>query len=138
MKNELVLITANPKTSQKNLNFTIAYAISEKDCKASFLKGNTYCHNFILRAFKVMFLFRNRASSESNFLSHMLHAISLNVIVKKNSTKPVDPSNFLWALKWETSNVRGATFDFNFQQNVTEILQTVLDGLKGVLLQQEI
>lgn len=85
-----------------------------------------------------MFLFRNRASSESNFLSHMLHAISLNVIVKKNSTKPVDPSNFLWALKWETSNVRGATFDFNFQQNVTEILQTVLDGLKGVLLQQEI
>lgn len=83
-----------------------------------------------------MLLFCNRVSSESNFLSHMLHAISLNVIVKKNSTKPVDPSNFLWALKWETSKVREAPFDF--QQNVTEILQTVLDGLKGLLLQQEI
>lgn len=85
-----------------------------------------------------MLLFCNRVSSESNFLSHMLHAISLNVIVKKNSTKPVDPSNFLWALKWETSKVREAPFDFDFQQNVTEILQTVLDGLKGLLLQQEI
>ena len=54
--------------------------------------------------------------------------------VKKNSTKPVDPSNFLWALKRKLSNLRGVPFDFNTQQDVAEILQVVLDELKGVSL----
>ena len=53
---------------------------------------------------------------------------------KKNSTKPIDPSNFSWALKRKLSNLRVATFDFNTQQDVTEVLQVVLDELKGVSL----
>ena len=61
-------------------------------------------------------------------------AISLNMAVKKNSTKPVDPSNFLWASKWETFKARGAPFDFNSQQDVVEILQVFLVELKGVSL----
>ena len=36
----------------------------------------------------------NRVPSESNTLSPMLGAISLNIAIKKNSNKPVDPSNF--------------------------------------------
>ena len=64
----------------------------------------------------------------------MLRAISLKMAIKKNSNKPVDPSNFLWALKRKLSNLRGVPFDFNTQQDVAEILQVVLDELKGVSL----
>ena len=60
----------------------------------------------------------------------MLQAISVNMAIKKNSSKPVDPSNFLWALKRKLSNLRGVPFDFNTQQDVAEILQVVLDELK--------
>ena len=52
-------------------------------------------------------------------------SISLNMAVKKNSTKPVDPSNFLWALKHKLSNIRGVPFEFNTQQDVAEILKGV-------------
>ena len=62
----------------------------------------------------------------------MLRAISLNMAVKKNSAKPVDPSNFLWALKRKLFIIRGLPFDFNTQQDVTEVLQVVLDELKGI------
>ena len=51
--------------------------------------------------------------------------------VKKNSTKPVDPSNFLWALKHKLSTIKGVPFDFNTQEDVAEILQVVLHELKG-------
>ena len=53
--------------------------------------------------------------------------------VRKNSTKPVESSNF-WALKYNLSNIRGVSFDFNTQQDVAEILHLVLDELKSVLL----
>ena len=53
----------------------------------------------------------------------MLCAISLNMAVKKNSIKPVDPSNFLWGLRHKLSIIRGVPFDFHTQQDVTEILQ---------------
>ena len=71
----------------------------------------------------------NRVPSESNTLSPMLGAISLNMAIKKNSNKPVDPSNFLWALKRKLSNLRGVPFDFNTQQDVAEILQVELEGV---------
>ena len=62
----------------------------------------------------------------------MLRAISLNMAVKKNSAKPVDPSNFLWALKRKLSIIRGVSFNFNTQQDMAEILQVVLDELKSI------
>ena len=46
----------------------------------------------------------------------------LVVIVPLNSTKPVDPSNFLRALKRKLSNLREVPFDFNTQQDAAEIL----------------
>ena len=40
----------------------------------------------------------------------------------------------LWAFKPNLSNLRGVPFDFNTQQDVAEILQVLLDELKGVSL----
>ena len=76
----------------------------------------------------------NRDPSESNYLSPMLRAISLNMAVKNSSTNPINPSNFLWSLKRNLSSKRVAPFDFNSQQDVAEILHVVLDEVKGVSL----
>ena len=54
--------------------------------------------------------------------------------VKKNSAKPVDLSNSLWALKRKLSIIRGVPFKFNTQQDVVEILQVVLAEVKGISL----
>ena len=62
----------------------------------------------------------------------MLRSISLNTAVKI-STKPVDPSNFLWAIKSKLYNIRGDVKEilqrklYNVRGNVAEILQIVLD-----------
>ena len=97
-------------------------------------KGNTCYANSILQVLSVMPTLWNRVPSESNHLSPMLQAISLITAVKKNSTKPIDPSNFLWALKRSLSSTRVTPFNFNSQQDVAETLQVVLDELKGVSL----
>ena len=70
--------------------------------------------------------------SPQNTLLPMLQAISLSMAVKKNSTKPVDPSNFLWTLRRKLSIIKGVPFNFNTQQDVTEIMQVVLNELKGI------
>ena len=54
--------------------------------------------------------------------------------VKKNSIKPVVPSNILWVLKHKLSNIKGVPFEFNTQQDVVEIPHVVLDEPKGVSL----
>ena len=97
-------------------------------------KGNTCYANSILQILSVVPNLWSRVPSESNTLLPMLQAISLNMTVKKNSTKPVDPSNFSWALKCKLSIIRGVPFDFNTQQDVAEILQVVLDEVKGISL----
>ena len=50
----------------------------------------------------------------------------------KCKTSPIDPSNFLWALKKKITKDRGSHFSFNSQQDLPEILQTVIDELKGI------
>ena len=62
-------------------------------------KGNTCYANSIFQILSVITTLWNRVPSESNTLSPMLQAISFNMTIKKNSSKPVDSSNFLWALK---------------------------------------
>ena len=97
-------------------------------------KGNTCFANSILQILSVVPNLWSRVPLESNTLSPMLQAISHNMAVKKNSTKPVDPSDFLWALKCKLSIIRGVPFDFNTQQDVAEIMQVVLDEVKGISL----
>ena len=61
-------------------------------CPVGFInKGNTCYANSILQILLVMPSLWNRVLSESNHLSPMLRAISLNMAVKKNSNKPIDP-----------------------------------------------
>ena len=74
----------------------------------------------------------NRVPTESNTLLPMLQAISLNMAVKKNSTKYVDPSNFLWTLKHKLSIMGEVSFHYNTQLDAAEILLVVLDELKGI------
>ena len=50
-------------------------------------KGNICCANFILQILSVIPTLWNRVPSESNTLSPMLRAISLNMTIKKNSSK---------------------------------------------------
>ena len=104
-------------------------------CPIGFInKGNTCYANSILQVLSVMSMLWNRVPSESNHLSPMLRAISLNMAVKKNSTKPIHPSKFLWTIKHNLSSTIVTPFDFNSQLDVAEMLQVVLDELKGVPL----
>ena len=128
--------TYNSQSSMSSLKQTTKPGSNAKSLRpVGFInKGNTCYANSILQILSVIPTLWNRVPSESNTLSPMLRAISLNMTIKKNSSKPVDPSNFLWALKRKLSNLRGVPFDFNTQQDVAEILQIVLDELKGVSL----
>ena len=94
-------------------------------------KGNTCYGNSILQVLSVVPNLWNRVLSKSNTLLPMLQAIILNMAVKKNSSKPVDPSSFLWALKHKLSIIRGVPFNVNTQKDVAEILQVVLGKLKS-------
>ena len=57
--------------------------------------------------------------------------------MKVKSVVPMDPSNFLWALKRKISSPRSAPFDLNSQQDIAEILQVVFDELKGTSVRTE-
>ena len=51
--------------------------------------------------------------------------------IKSRSNKPVGPSNLLWALSHKISESRHVPFNFNSQQDAAEVLQLVIDELKG-------
>ena len=51
------------------------------------------------------------------------------IITFNNHTN--DPSNFLWALTRKISESRHAHFNFNSQQDAAEVLQFVIDEVKG-------
>ena len=94
-------------------------------------KGNTCYANAILQTLSVFPSLWNRVPSESPSLSPLLKSITLNMKIKSRSNKPVDPSNFLWALTRKISESRHAPFNFNSQQDAAEVLQFVIDELKG-------
>ena len=50
----------------------------------------------------------------------------------KRKTSSIDPSNFLWALRNTIIRDHGLSFNSNSQQDVPEILQIVIDELKGI------
>ena len=71
-------------------------------------KGNTCYANAILQVLSVLPSLWIRVPSESSFLSPLLKSINLNMKIKSRSNKPVDPSNFLWALSRKISESRHA------------------------------
>ena len=128
--------TYNSESSMSSLKQTTKPGSNAKSLRpvAFINKGDTCYASSILQILSVIPTLWNRVPSESNTLSPMVRAISLNMTMKKNSSKPVDPSNFLWGLKRNLSNLRALPFGFNTQQDMAEILQDVLDELKGVSL----
>ena len=94
-------------------------------------KGNTSYANAILQTLSVFPLLWNRVPSESPSLSALLKSSTLNMKIKSRSNEPIDASNFLWVLIRKISESRHAPFNFNSQQDAAEVLQFVIDGLKG-------
>ena len=94
-------------------------------------KGNTCYANAILQVLSVLPSLWIRVPSESSSLPPLLKSITLNMKIKSRSNKPVDPSNFLWALSRKISESRHAPFNFNSQQDAAEVLQFVIDELKS-------
>ena len=95
-------------------------------------KGNTCYANSILQAISVIPSLWSQWPSESPQLSPLVKSISLNMALLKRSTAPVDPSNLLRALDQKVRSIRETPFNFNAQQDVPEILNIVLDELKGL------
>ena len=80
-------------------------------------KGNTCYANAILQVLSVLPSLWIRVPSKSSSLSPLLKLITLNMKIKSRSNKPVDPSNFLWALSRKISVSRHAPYNFNSQQD---------------------
>ena len=51
--------------------------------------------------------------------------------IKYRSNKPVDLSIFLWSFTHKISESHHAPFNFDSQQDAAEVLQFVIDELKG-------
>ena len=84
-------------------------------CPIDFInKGNTCYANSILQVLSVICLHYIPVPSESNHLSPMFRAISFNMAVKRNSTKPIDPSNFM-GLKTQFVKHKSNTFQLQIQ-----------------------
>ena len=87
-----------------------------------FKKGNTCYANSILQALSTIPSFWCKSASESGFLSPLTRAVNLNMSLLKSRTTPLDSSNFLWALYRKLSTNKQVPFQFNIQQDVSEIL----------------
>ena len=126
--------TEDPLVHQNPLS-TISKTNSSKTnspLPVSFINKGNICHaNAILQILSVLPSLWIRVPSESSSLSPLLKSIALNIKIKSRSNKPVDPSNFLWALSRKISESRHVPFNFNSQQDAAEVLQFVIDELKG-------
>ena len=122
------LVHQNPHSTTSKTNFLKP----NPPLLASFITtGNTCYANTILQALGVLPSLWIRMPSESSSLSPHLKSITLNMKIKSRSNKPVDPSDFLWALLGKISESRHVQFNFNSQQDVSGVLQFVIDKLNG-------
>ena len=96
-----------------------------------FNKGSTCYANSVLQALSTVPSFWCQSASESGFPSPLARAVTLNMSLSKRRTIFLDPSNILWALRRKLSTYKQIPFQFNAQEDVPEIIQLVLEELKG-------
>ena len=94
-------------------------------------KGNTCYANSILQVLSVIPSLWSQSASETGDISRLTKTVSLVVSLLDRAAAPVDPSNFLRALANKFSSVRDSPFNINVQQDVSEVLQVLLDDFKG-------
>ena len=92
-------------------------------------RGNTCYVNAILQALSVLPSLWIRVPLESSSLSPLLKSITLNIKMKSDSNKLVNPWNFLWALFRKISESSHVPFNFNSQEDAAEVPQ--LNGTSG-------
>ena len=97
-----------------------------------FNKGNTCYANSILQALSALPSFYSQESSKHHKTLPLSRAVNLDMSLLKPKTSPTDPSNFLRVLRNKITKGRGSSFNFNSQEDVSEILQIVIDELKSV------
>ena len=95
-------------------------------------KDNTCYANIILQALSVIPSVWSQSPSEGPCPPPLVKALSLNMSLLSCASSHVDPSNFLRLLQQKIS-VTNASFNFNTQQDVSEILKVLLDEFKGLL-----
>ena len=100
-------------------------------------KGNTCYANTILQTLSVIQLLWRTSSVDSAQLSTLLKSVTLNMAIKEKSAVHIDPLNSLWALKCKISSTHSAPFNFNSQQDVSEILQVIFDEFKRTSLKTD-
>ena len=133
--NDPHFFNTNKVCQGKSNNTTPLKSVKQKappSRRAGFInKGNTCYINAILQALSVIPSFWQQQHSQSGTISPLVRALALNLSLVKKRTSPIDPSNFLRAFQNTISNKQGAPFNINTQQDVPEILQILIDELKG-------
>ena len=94
-------------------------------------KGNTCYANSILQILSTIPSFWCQGPSESGTVSPLAKAVSQNLSLLKKISSAIDPSNFLIALQNLVSKKNNHPFNVNTQHDVPDILQFILDELKG-------
>ena len=94
-------------------------------------KGNTCYANSILQVLSVIPSLWSQSASETGHISPLTKAVSLIVSLLNRAVTPVDPSSFLRALARKFCSNQDSPFNINSQQDVSEILQVLLDDFKG-------
>ena len=89
-------------------------------------KGNTCYANSILQAFSVIPTLWSQLPSEGSCQSPLVKATTLIMSLLHRSSNPIDPSNFLRALQNKIRETGNKDFNLNIQQDVPEVLNTLL------------
>ena len=93
-----------------------------------FLSKENNCYvNSILQVLRFLPGFYFKESSKHDKIFSLSRVVNLNMSLLKGKTSPIYPSNILWSLRNKIFKDCDVPFKLNGQQDVPEILQTVIN-----------